>query len=1033
MSASPSRACTRANPSWLRRIALLCAGLGVAGIERADAAAYWTSSSGSSSMISTGFTIFGSDNITPTGASTYWADRWRVEAWPTPVVTNSTIVAPSASLTVAVQAEAPDAISLKSATGEFYLMDADGKIHAAPVQRPHEWLPINAAAAAAGQTSFVPTYDGVRLVTEDGLVSYEPGPRLFASFVGVPDLSPDDQPTLFVPGGDLIVRPGITFRTDYHHVVNLWTNRHLAPIRGVANTGLTLPRAADEAPDAPLRAHFITKIVKGSQGLFGLGELHPQTPGFAAGTQAIFKSSNGIDWTFQTLPGTSGRWHDLAVSYNPDNYTRTNSPVVGQQIVVVGDGGIYTTRDNGTTWLSVANNLTTSTAPGFTLSLPEGSDAPIDEELPLQLNSIVWKKDRFIAAGRSKTSGGQPVYLEGLSKHWFAYPLQGWPEDRTVDQIEVHQNRILLLGKASASHGVALLAADVQNPVPAGAAPVLTAASHHAPELGKPLGIPINVGTDPIGRFIIEGEDSDGWRINRSANDSPIAYLIPPYTHSRPYHLREEPLKITITAVSPFGRSTPLEVTIAPVIPAPFTESYSSTLDFPSTVNAVFGAAIKIPIKAQKNGKPSCPDIHAFGLPDGLTYDSSESALVGHALVVGTHKIHLLAIEWLSFSSGSSASLAQPLTLVVGAPRNAANDAGTFSGLLTGSENLTGTWTLTVRPDRSFTGTLNLPSGSHPLRGTLSPEEGLSGACSASLSILRKKLPALDLTVILHSADGRVALHASTGSDEATTAGGTVANIPWAKDRLAPRAGDYSAAIRFAPATGATLAGQGFLRMQISTLGKAIVRGELANGIKWTASASLAADGRLPLTAKIASTRSLRGLLAFPADSDTSTALRGELAWRSAVTEKCPAYGEAATLLVAGDATPRAREHRPLLPRGRHELILSHPDLARFGIEHGEVKVPFDTYEENKLTVARLSNDENPLRVSLRLDFATKLASGTFIPAASASRKPSVVLRGAPVTNPDSGETTMAGYFLLPSADGKTLFSGAVSSRFLNN
>src|SRR5690606_22040012 len=130
-----------------------------------------------------------------------------------------------------------------------------------------------------------------------------------------------------------------------------------------------------------------------------------------------------------------------------------------KQFVVVGDDGIYTSLGDVTTGLHVVTNRTTGDTTELTLTLPEAG-APLDEPLELRLNSVAWIGDRFIAAGRTRTADGRAVYLEGLSKHWFAYPLQGWPADRSVDQIVQHYERHLLLSKAGGPGSPAILAAD---------------------------------------------------------------------------------------------------------------------------------------------------------------------------------------------------------------------------------------------------------------------------------------------------------------------------------------------------------------------------------------------------------------------------------------------------------------------------------------------------------------------------------------------------------------------------------------------
>ena len=975
-------------------------------------------------QLSTGWTS-STGTITPytpppplTTAGTYWSSTWLVEDWPRPIAVNGIVIAPVASLSLSVQEQAPAARHVAASTGEFFLLGQDGQVHAAPAQRPDQWHPLQAAVAAPGTEDFS-LNDGVQLLTQYGFVSFDPGPAALTPLADEPALDPAAHPVRFAPFSRIFVRPGTTYSFLGYGVGSEITGFHGRP-----NSGLTLPALYGDAVDAPRRAHSLRKIVQTGYTLFGLGELHPQTPGFALGTQVLFKSlDSGITWVFQPLPAGGGRWHDLAVNHTVEAwpYAAEANPV-GTQIVIVGDDGIYTSRNDGQTWLHIRENITVATASPLPLVQPARTDAPVDEAITLRLNSVVWAKDHFIAAGRTLDGAGRPVFVEGLSKYWFAYPLDGWPETRTVDEIASHQDRRLFLSKTGGT--ASLLAANV--PVFAaesqGDAPVLFTTTPLHPILGTYAGhrpILIHSPSVTVRRYLIESSDGTTW-------GAFLGTLYPPSSRQldTSVFLQDEPTHLTITAINEFGRSSPLEVDVDPVLPPLLQANYAApVLSLPRMVTAPFGSRINIPVK-QLNKVPWPSDKTWFyGLPPGLSFDASQTAIVGHALVPGTHTVSVLTILKIN----GSTSWAGPLTINIPAPAAQAGDVGSFAGTLDGDSALAGTWTVTLRRDRSFTGQIRMAKHTYSIRGNLSAEPGVPNVYAATLDVPRKSLPSLEVELILHAADGRLLLQVKDGKNEASTDGGAIANIPWTKDRLTPRAGDYSAAICVSPETETAPAGQGFLRMQISTLGKAIVRGELANGIKWTASTSLAADGRLPLAAKIPGARSLRGMLAFAADSTTSTALRGQLAWRSAMAEKCSAYGDSVTLSVAGDMAPATESsYDSFLAHRRHDLILSHPDLARFSNASGEVKVPFDTYEFQP-RVALYYEDTNPLCLALRFDRGAKLATGNFT-LISGGLKLSVALRGAPVTDSDSGKEYIVGYFLFPSADGKTQRSGDVTS-----
>lgn len=974
--------------------------------------------SGTSSWFSSGTIDLGEvsyqPSAVPTTSGTYWKTTWQLEDWPRPVAENGVVTAPFSSLSVSVQPNAPAARHVAAAEGEFFLLDQQGRVHAAPAQRPDQWSPLESAATKTVADDFS-LDEGIQLLTEEGFVSLDPGPVLLTTLASEPALTPAAHPVRFAPLSRIFVRPGTTYRLRHIFATGARV------FDGQPNTGLTLPPFYGDAVDAPRRAHSLGKIVQSySSLLYGLGELHPQTPGYTPGTQVLFKSTDSGDtWVFQPLPSGTGRWRDLAVNHS---YASSERSPVGSQIVIVGDDGIYTTRDDANTWVHIRQNLTTATAGNLPLALPPRTDAPINEPLTLSLNTVVWAKDRFIAAGRTLDGTGSPVYVEGLSKYWFAYPLAGWPADREVDAISSYQNRRILLSKP---HDAApLVASDL--PIFAdeslGDAPVLSSSSTIVhPVLGtyastSPLSI--HSSSAKVRRYVIESSDGTKW-------GAFAGNLFPPYNAKAGgnYYLQDEPTRLTITAINEFGRSSPLEIEVDAIRPPLLLPNYAApVLSIPKTVTVPFGSRLNIPVKQLNKRVPwSGEKTWTYGLPAGASVDFHPSAIVGHALVPGTHSVAILTLGNYGATSWAG------LEINIPAPAPRPSDAGSFAGILEGSDTLAGNWTVTLRTDRRFTGQLRLMDRAYSIRGTLSAEPDLPNTYTTTVGIPRKGLPAFEVDLILHAADGRLAVQLRDGEHEAATEGGSVANIPWAKDRLTPRDGDYSAAIRMDSETGPVAVGQGFLRMQITALGKATVRGELANGLKWTAAGSLAADGGLPISASIAGSRSLRGTIAFSDESPTATELGGTLAWRSAVTEKCPAYGASNTLSVTGDVAPATEsDYDSFLESRRHDLILRHPDLARFVNASSEVKVAFTTYSFQPY-VDRAYGETTPLNLALRFDRGTKLATGSFT-IFTGGLNLSVTLRGAPVIDPDTGKAHLVGYFLFHTVDSKTRRSGEVTS-----
>ncbi len=120
---------------------------------------------------------------------------------------------------------------------------------------------------------------------------------------------------------------------------------------------------------------------------------------------------------------------------------------------------------------------------------------------------------------------------------------------------------------------------------------------------------------------------------------------------------------------------------------------------------------------------------------------------------------------------------------------------------------------------------------------------------------------------------------------------------------------------------------------------------------------------------------------------------------------------------------------------GTHSLVLEQAQLNRFGHVDGWLSIAV-TASGKQPMVAHGVPEYNFLKLKLGFQAATGLLSGKFTLTDRFASKPkprAFNLRGAVVTDPDSGEASVVGYFLLPSVDGKTWHSGRVSSLLPGN
>jgi hypothetical protein len=943
---------------------------------------------------------------------------WYIDAWPRPV---TDIVEVPRARFVCAELETPEPIrSLRAGRGEFYLLEETGRLRVDPAQHPGEQTLIDGPPVPEGENDFV-VADGVVLPSADGLVQVDPGVRLLTPFVDEPAITPD-QPLVFLHQN--AIRPGITYR----HSGDPYTNR--AGYSAVPNTGLLLPRPPGQSSDVPLRAHTLHKVIStyGSPSV-ALGTLHPDTPGYSPGTQALFRTDDvGVTWTFTPLPA-NGRWHDIAIT---DLTGFRGITPYHNQVVIVGDAGIYTSMGPNGPWKHIASNTTAANPGDITLSFPiPGPDDPLTDTVPLRLRSVTWARDRFVAAGVTGDTNATPIVVEGASTFWFAYPLVGWPSDRTVDEIVAFDDRRLLLSRATGEKP-ALLFANQPLYAPQGTPPSLSGPALVTPALGTTSGTTFYP-TGPITRYIVEKADGGGrqddWHI--SGDDlrySKTLWFSRPGsgTYGYNYVTDSTPVRLRITPVNEFGRGAPIEVDIRPQAPGFITPAPVGTprLSVPTQTRAVLGSAVKIPIR-DLDPKVNWWRHHTwfYELPEGLYFDEYQEAIMGHVLETGVHEIRILAIN------EGGVSWTGPLTLTVPEPKPKPTDIGNFSGLLDGDDALSGLWHVTLRANRTFTGRVNLLGSSHSFRGTLVPVVDQQGLLSAETVIKRGKRAPLELKLTLDSLTGRLALHARAGDEEASTAFEAIAHAPWAGDRQSPRSGRYTA--RIAPPSGdsAPFAGNGFLRLVVAKNGLATIQGELATGLRWTASSTISADGAIPILWKPESPRSLRGMLSFSDENLSDDRFTGTLEWRTSRAEKCPDYGPAAELAVDGHRVAiLASGEDPLHSGGLNRVVLTHPELARFGHPDGRAEAVFQPNYFPKLWPAHDKGDTAELSATLSLGTETGLASGQITLTGSDGKKHKIQLRAISLYADDENEGRLFGHFLLPASDGKTFLSGRLVS-----
>ena len=940
---------------------------------------------------------------------------WYTDAWPRPVT--GVVEVPRARF-LCTELETPESIrSIRAGRGEFYLLDETGWLRVAPAQFPDRQTLINAPAVPAGETGFV-IANGVVIPSAEGLIQADPGVRLLTPFVDEPAIAPD-QPLVFL--NQTALRPGIT----YKYGAELYS--HQVGYTAVPNTGLLLPSSPGESPDTPRRAHTLHKIINSSPAV-ALGTLHPDTPGYSPGTQALFRSSDlGVTWTFAPLPA-DGRWHDIAIT---DLTGFRGITPYHNQIVVVGDAGIYTSMGPNGPWTHIVSN-TTATNPGdITLSFPiSGPDDPLSDTVPLRLSSITWARNRFVAAGVTGDANAIPIVVEGASTFWFAYPLAGWPADRTVDEIAAFDDRRLLLSRATGDKP-SLLVTNQPVYAPQGTPPSLGGPAVVTPELGKSPWSKLYP-SGPVTRYIVENADGSGPEENWYMSDGYLAHTTTIWLSSTGYNylIDPSPLRLRITAVNEFGRGAPIEVDIRPQAPGHITPGPAGAprLSIPKNVRAVLGSPVKIPVTdLNPNVNWWRHNTWFYGLPAGLYFDDYQEAIMGHVLEPGVHSIRVLAVN------EGGVSWAGPLTLTVPEPKAKPTDTGNFSGLLDGDDALSGLWHVTVRANRSFTGRVNLLGSTHSFLGKLAPVLDHEGLLSAELLIKRGKRAPIQLKLTLDTTTGRLALHARAGEEEASTVSETTAHSPWADDLQSPRSGRYTA--RIAPPAGesAASAGNGFLRLVVARNGVATIRGELANGLLWTAASTISATGDLPVLWKPEGPRSLRGVLGFSANDLADDRFNGTFIWRTSRAEKCPAYGADAELAVDGHRVAvMASGEYPLHSGGYNRVVLTHPELTRFGYPDGRAEAVFQTSYFPKLWPVESKGDTADLAARLSFDTETGLASGQISLTAQNGKKAKVSLRAVSLYSDEENKGRLFGHFLLPSSDGKTLLSGQLISEPMN-
>lgn len=413
----------------------------------------------------------------------------------------------------------------------------------------------------------------------------------------------------------------------------------------------------------------------------------------------------------------------------------------------------------------------------------------------------------------------------------------------------------------------------------------------------------------------------------------------------------------------------------------------------------------------------------ATGLPSGLTLNTSTGLITGTPTASSTG----VTVK-VTASNAAGAGPAQNFVLPISSLR--AGLAATYAGVIDRdpvlNAQLGGTITTTVATSGSVTGTLRLGTFSHPLTGRVIVP-AVDNA-TANLTIPRTGKPALMLSLVF-AADGSV-----NGSlEDGTVSIAVTAGVnPWkTTNQPLSMAGLYNVLLDLPAAwIGDQSVPQGLGYMQMTVTGKTgavSISGRTGDGIAFTNSVTVWADGRMPLFALLYSNKgSIRGLPqitvagAAPAYADNSVG--GTLDWQKTGASSTSDHTYSAgfgpiDLIPDGSKWVKPTTGTMLfgLPNQANNLRVEFTDGGIESVaQAGQISQTFQLLP-SAVAVFNSATSGNPTGVTMKLTTSTGLFSGSFKltdpkPAATGTQTRTVNYSGLLVSHLQEGY----GWFALP-------------------
>lgn len=360
------------------------------------------------------------------------------------------------------------------------------------------------------------------------------------------------------------------------------------------------------------------------------------------------------------------------------------------------------------------------------------------------------------------------------------------------------------------------------------------------------------------------------------------------------------------------------------------------------------------------------------GLPPGVTFDSKTARILGAPTKAGRYTMTIIAIN----SIGGS----EPVYItwdVMGLPDEV---IGTFHGLLDRNERYNGGFggmvTLTTTSTGSYSGTLTRGMHKHTFKGRLNASS-VPGAAPTGEVLLPRATPYGPLTFQFslraesESLDGTITDPTITPADIASV------NGLRASASAGAFAGRWNTAHELPlPLISNVTYPQGatWSTQVVSAKGAAVLTGRLADGVSFTSSAGLSAEGSAPVHAMLyKNLGSIHGWHELDDVTDTTSA---SLSWwkTPVANSRSYAFGFPEHILVGAGA-------RYIVP-GADEMLFGigiSPDNASLTFTEGGLAVPFvQTFTLGLKNVVSLpQGSANPHQIKLAMDLKTGIVTGT--------------------------------------------------------